>query len=160
MQRETKNPGEIPSISDFSIVFNAWRTKSLIGDYEQLKASKKRIFHRQEVFLDVVNSFFPEDKKIVFSKENQLEVQIRNVNYPLDILSSGEKQMIILLGECFLIDDFESIYIADEPELSLHVKWQDKIVDALVSLNPKSQFIFATHSPDIVGRRKSSLIRM
>ncbi|UAY91570.1 AAA family ATPase [Pectobacterium polaris] len=160
MQREIKKPEDNPDISDFSIVFNAWRTKSLIGDYEQLKASKKKIFHRQEVFLDVINSFFPQNKRIVFSKDNQLEIQIDNKNHSLDILSSGEKQMIILLGECFLIDNSEAIYIADEPELSLHVKWQDKIVDALVSLNPNAQYIFATHSPDIVGRRKESLIRI
>ncbi|WP_337127654.1 AAA family ATPase [Proteus terrae] len=160
MQGKIKTPGNGPDISDFSIVFNAWRTKSLIGDYEHLKASKKKIFHRKEVFLDVINSFFPENKKIIFSKENQLEIQIDNKIHSLEILSSGEKQMIILLGECFLIDNSEAIYIADEPELSLHVKWQDKIVDALVSLNPKAQYIFATHSPDIVGRRKESLIRM
>lgn len=160
MQDDIKSEANTPSISDFSIVFNAWRTKSLIGDYEQLKENKKKIFHRQEVFLNVINSFFPSEKKIIFSKENQLLIQIRGDSHPLDILSSGEKQMIILLGECFLIDDNEAIYIADEPELSLHVRWQDKIVDALVALNPNAQYIFATHSPDIVGRRKNSLIRM
>ncbi|HEI9851866.1 TPA: AAA family ATPase [Serratia marcescens] len=160
MQSGIKTPGNNPDVSDFSIVFNAWRTKSLIGDYEQLKASKKKIFHRQEVFLNVINSFFPHNKKIIFSKDNQLEIQIDNRSHSLEILSSGEKQMIILLGECFLIDDSEAVYIADEPELSLHVKWQDKIVDALVSLNPNAQYIFATHSPDIVGRRKESLIRI
>ena len=43
------------------------------------------------------------------------------------------------------------IYIADEPELSLHVNWQVVLVDNLREMNPASQIIVATHSPDIVS---------
>ncbi|WP_254446381.1 AAA family ATPase [Pantoea sp. CCBC3-3-1] len=48
-------------------------------------------------------------------------------------------------------DEKDCIYIADEPELSLHVTWQENLVAAVTSINKNTQIIFATHSPDVVG---------
>jgi predicted ATPase len=67
------------------------------------------------------------------------------------MLSSGEKQLLILLSETLLQREQPAVFIADEPELSLHVLWQEKLVGSLRSLNPSAQIIAATHSPDIVG---------
>jgi predicted ATPase len=67
------------------------------------------------------------------------------------MLSSGEKQLLILLSEVLLQKQTPSIFITDEPELSLHVSWQEKLVSSLRSLNSQAQIIAATHSPDIVG---------
>jgi predicted ATP-dependent endonuclease of OLD family len=66
-------------------------------------------------------------------------------------LSSGEKQLIILFGEALLQEGAASVYLADEPELSLHVAWQEQLVSSLRELNASAQLIFATHSPDIVS---------
>lgn len=73
-------------------------------------------------------------------------------------LSSGEKQLFILLVEALLQEERPTIYMADEPELSLHVMWQEKIVDALRELNPNCQLVFATHSPDIVSHYQNKVI--
>jgi energy-coupling factor transporter ATP-binding protein EcfA2 len=70
---------------------------------------------------------------------------------PLKELSSGEKQLLIILGEAVLQGNTPWLYIADEPELSLHVDWQEKLIRSLRGLNPNAQIIFATHSPDIVS---------
>lgn len=43
------------------------------------------------------------------------------------------------------------VYVADEPELSLHVIWQEKLLRSLTKLAQQCQFIVATHSPDIAG---------
>jgi len=75
-------------------------------------------------------------------------------------LSSGEKQLLIILGQSLLQENINHIYIADEPELSLHVEWQEKLVNSLKSVNPNSQIIFATHSPDIVGDFSNSVIKV
>ena len=75
-------------------------------------------------------------------------------------MSSGEKQLIIILGESLLQQSIPHIYIADEPELSLHVEWQEKLVSSLKELNPNSQIIFATHSPDIVSEFSKSVIKV
>jgi predicted ATPase len=73
-------------------------------------------------------------------------------------LSSGEKQLLIVLGEALLQEGRTSIYIADEPELSLHVAWQEQLVSNIVGINPSAQIIFATHSPDIVGMYQDKII--
>jgi predicted ATP-dependent endonuclease of OLD family len=52
------------------------------------------------------------------------------------------------------------LFIADEPELSLHIDWQRKILNALLDLNPKAQIIVATHSPEIAGNFPQNIINM
>ena len=67
-------------------------------------------------------------------------------------LSSGEKQLIILLGHMALNREKSSgIYIIDEPELSLHLTWQEMFVKALREASPSTQFILATHAPAIIA---------
>ena len=73
---------------------------------------------------------------------------------------SGEKQLLILLSETLLQRERPYIFIADEPELSLHVLWQEKLIASLRALNPAAQIIAATHSPDIVGALESQAIDM
>ena len=58
---------------------------------------------------------------------------------------------MILLTQALLKFDKPVVYIADEPELSLHVTWQEKLLKSLVTLGEQMQVIVATHSPDIVG---------
>jgi predicted ATP-binding protein involved in virulence len=43
------------------------------------------------------------------------------------------------------------IFIIDEPELSLHLAWQEIFVDSISKASPKTQFILATHSPTIIS---------
>lgn len=66
-------------------------------------------------------------------------------------LSSGEKQLIILLTEALLQKSMPNIFIADEPELSLHIGWQRIIIEKILEMNPMAQIIVATHSPEIAG---------
>ena len=58
---------------------------------------------------------------------------------------------MILLTQALLWEDKPVVYVADEPELSLHVTWQAKFLDSIVDLGKQIQIIVATHSPDIVG---------
>lgn len=72
---------------------------------------------------------------------------------PVDKLSSGEQHEIILFYK--LIFDFEknSLILIDEPELSLHISWQNKFIDDIKKVIDKKKMttIIATHSPDIIG---------
>lgn len=152
--RKARGHGQNYSISDIGVIFNAWRTTSLIKDYEVLKKKKQDLFRNQNSFFNVLKMFFKEDKEIVLSPDNKIIMKTKKGNVSLSNLSSGEKQIIILLGQIYLSDNKNVIYVADEPEVSLHVSWQDKLVDALVAIKPDAQIILATHSPDIIGRRK------
>lgn len=148
------------SVSDLGIMFNAWRTRSLIADYESLKKKKNDIFRTQTEFFEVFKLFFPKDKELILSSQNQLVLKTKGGQISLNELSSGEKQMIILLGQIYLSENKPILYVADEPEISLHVKWQDKIVDALLTINPNAQFLLATHSPDVIGRRRDFALKV
>jgi predicted ATPase len=62
------------------------------------------------------------------------------------------------MGQALLQDCKPTTFIADEPELSLHVLWQERLVECVRELNPAAQIIFATHSPDIVGKYNDRVI--
>jgi predicted ATP-dependent endonuclease of OLD family len=75
-------------------------------------------------------------------------------------LSSGEKQLFILLAETLLQKGATHLFIADEPELSLHIGWQRIILEKILELNPNAQLIVATHSPEIASSFPDNIINM
>ena len=70
----------------------------------------------------------------------------------IEQLSSGEKQLLYILLQVFLQEKKKSILIMDEPEISLHISWQQKLIDVICEMNPNCQLIVATHSPSIFGK--------
>lgn len=65
-------------------------------------------------------------------------------------LSSGEKQMLMLLINTLLSLKKECVMFWDEPEISMHVDWQTKLIKTMQKINPNMQLIIATHSPFII----------
>jgi len=64
-------------------------------------------------------------------------------------LSSGEKQILIILLTTLLQDRKEYILLMDEPEISLHIDWQRSLIKNIRQINPNCQIIIATHSPTV-----------
>ena len=136
------------------------RVHSIVQEWNTLNEIKTLINKPKFTFLSEINCLF-QGKKISINERNELFVETQSgKTFPLIHLSSGEKQLIIILGQSLLQENNNHIYIADEPELSLHVEWQEKLVSSLKSVNPNSQIIFATHSPDIVGKYSDSVINV
>ncbi|HHK4129850.1 TPA: AAA family ATPase [Enterobacter roggenkampii] len=149
------------SADDFSVIYNSWRAHTLVADYEILQAKKADIFRPRDNFISLLNSMFNGRKKFSVSDKNELVVMTKDERIiGLEELSSGEKQLLIILGETLLQHSGYVIYIADEPELSLHVIWQEQLIGAITKINPNAQIIFATHSPDIVGVDQDAVIDM
>ena len=73
-------------------------------------------------------------------------------------LSSGEKQLIVLLFTVFLQEKQPFILLLDEPEISLHFFWADKLIATILNLNPYCQLFIATHSEGIISEGWSSKI--
>lgn len=73
-------------------------------------------------------------------------------------LSSGERQLLILLTETLLQQKKPFVFIADEPELSLHIEWQRNLINSIRELNPNAQVLFATHAPEIAANHANKLI--
>ena len=74
-------------------------------------------------------------------------------------MSSGEKQLIVFFANLiFGVNSNKSgIFVVDEPELSLHLSWQKVFIEKALKVSKNVQFIFATHSPEIVGKYRNKL---
>jgi len=147
-------------INDATFLTGTRRIHGVVQKWNELINKQKEIYKFRDTFLEVVNSLL-QRKKLIISDRNDLQIKTESGKiFPLKNLSSGEKQLIIILGESLLQLSTPHVYIADEPELSLHVAWQEKLVSSLKAINPNSQIVFATHSPDIVGRYSNSVIQI
>ena len=103
---------------------------------------------------EVVSKLFTGNKKVIFEDEKIRVVTDEEKLINLSQLSSGEKNLLKILIELFLVED--SSLLIDEPELSLHIDWQRDLVKTMRTLNPDAQIILATHSPDILGSAAES----
>ena len=59
--------------------------------------------------------------------------------------------MLLILLTVFLTDEKDSVILIDEPENSLDISWQYKLINLLADINPNAQFFITTHSPSIFG---------
>jgi len=149
------------NVDQFATIYNTWRSHSLVQDYEELQQKKADIFKSRDNFISVINELLGGRKKMSLSDRNELSFETKNNKpIPIEELSSGEKQLLIILGEALLQQEKAVVYIADEPELSLHISWQETLTSSISSLNPNAQIIFATHSPDIVNSHSDKIINM
>lgn len=144
----------------FAALYNSWRVHSLVEDYKALQKKRIEIFTPRDTFLKLLNELFAGRKVVSVSEKNEIMLTARGNVIPLEALSSGEKQLLIILGEAVLQNSEPYIYIADEPELSLHILWQEQLTKAISDLNVNAQIIFATHSPDVVGPHGDKVIDM
>jgi len=119
---------------------------------------RQQIFQPIERFVKILGDFI--DDKDVGISNGELTIRKDGKRIPTDDLSSGEKQLLILLIETLLQKEEPFVFLADEPELSLHVEWQAKVISSIKILNPRSQVIVATHSPEIAGGWKGKIIDM
>lgn len=147
-------------LNDLSALIGVRRIHTIVQEWNSLNKKKSEINKPKHTFIEIINSMF-QRKQVFINERNELLVRTQsNKIFHLTRLSSGEKQLLILLGQSLLQENHNHIYIADEPELSLHVEWQEKLVHSLKNINPNSQIIFATHSPDIVGDYSKSIIQV
>ncbi len=135
------------------------RTQHIIDLSLQAQNRKQEVFQPIARFVQIVGDFM-EDKKVRIDPTGDLIIQKDGKKIATADLSSGEKQLLILLIETLLQKNAPFIFLADEPELSLHIEWQAKIVASIKDLNPNSQIIVATHSPEIAGGWKGNVIDM
>ena len=151
---------DIHDIEDILVLPLIGRTKSMVNSAGELEEDREDILKPLRRYEKTVNSFL-EGKSVEVDESGKLKIESSSPSglNPF-ILSSGEKQILILLTQALLRVDDPVVYIADEPELSLHVLWQEKLLNSLVTLGGKIQVIVATHSPDIVGKFRDKVIKL
>ena len=117
------------------------------------KSKLDSINHIKNNFIAIVNKAFEDTGKIIDPNESKLTFILKNgEKIHSNALSSGEKQLLIILLTILLEREKEYVVLMDEPEISLHIHWQYELIDNLITLNPNAQFIIATHSPSIFGK--------
>ncbi|MDU9003530.1 AAA family ATPase [Sedimentitalea todarodis] len=141
-------------------IINAYKIHSLIGEWNGVVEKEKEILKPRDAFVAILDTMFHRKTAEVLPTGEMVFHTKSGKTMQISELSSGEKQLFIILAEALLQKDAEWTYIADEPELSLHVDWQEVLVDNLRALNPNSQVIFATHSPDIISHYSNDVIDM
>jgi predicted ATP-dependent endonuclease of OLD family len=101
-----------------------------------------------ESFRNLINELFQGRKSLILNDKN-IEVKAKDVKIALFALSSGEKQILRMLVDLLAVG--AGIILIDEPELSMHVDWQRRLIPSMRALNSNAQMIFATHSPEIMA---------
>lgn len=101
-------------------------------------------------FQDLIDELFSETGKKIIRKSNEIQFeQDGDILSPYQ-LSSGEKQMLVILLTVLVQDNQAYALFMDEPEISLHVEWQQKLISLIRNLNPHVQIILTTHSPAMI----------
>ena len=110
----------------------------------------QKISEPKKKFQDLVDKLFAETgKRLVRTKNEILFSQIGEELTPYQ-LSSGEKQLLAILLTVLTEDNQHYVLFMDEPEVSLHIDWQQKLIEMILDLNPNVQIILTTHSPAVI----------
>ncbi len=109
-----------------------------------------KIRKQQERFQEIIDKLFKHTDKKINRDENEVAFISGDKELTAYQLSSGEKQILVILLTALIQDNKPAIMLMDEPEISLHFDWQKKLIGYIRELNPNAQLIIATHSPAII----------
>lgn len=110
---------------------------------QQLSGPKKK-------FQDIMDSLFADTGKTIIRTDNEINFSLMGETLVPYQLSSGEKQILAILLTVLVEDQQHYVLFMDEPEVSLHIEWQKKLIDLILELNPNVQIILTTHSPAVI----------
>ncbi len=116
------------------------------------EAAKKvqELANEKKHFQDTIDDLFHETGKTIKRDQNELYFDSYGETISAYKLSSGEKQMLIILLTVLVQNKKPFVLFMDEPEVSLHVEWQQRLLELLIDLNPNVQVILTTHSPAVI----------
>jgi energy-coupling factor transporter ATP-binding protein EcfA2 len=116
-------------------------------------------------FTSIVNRFF-RDKQMRFAFSDGLRIMSSGIDTTSELkpehLSSGEQQLMLIFCHVLTSRDKPSIFVIDEPEISLNMLWQRMLVSSLEELAGESecQFLFASHSIEILAKHNSRVLEL
>ncbi len=120
---------------------------------DQMKAAEVSAPKKQ--FQDMIDELFADTNKKIDRQSNEIQFVQTNGNGTTEMitpyqLSSGEKQMLAILLTVLVENREPYALLMDEPEISLHIDWQQRLIDLIRQLNPNAQIILSTHSPALI----------
>jgi predicted ATPase len=140
------------------------KVNKLLKEFEKFEAESNSALEQINTYIETLNFFFKDSAKRLLFKEDTAELMFnaldKNGNIltefkDIKFLSSGEQQILMLFSYIAFNSSDGRVFIIDEPELSLHIKWQEEFLSQLEKITPKAtQLILATHSPILVNKKK------
>jgi ABC-type glutathione transport system ATPase component len=132
--------------------------ETFITDTQKKFAVLADLRERLTLFTEFLNQHY-ENKRVVTAAREGFRVEMEGDPERLiqpSQLSSGEQQILVLAYEILFRSEPGTLVLVDEPELSLHVVWQDTFIEDLSRMGGvrNLQFILATHSPSLIGGRE------
>ncbi len=120
------------------------------------------VYGRVDSFVNIINRFLI-NKKLTYGLHSGMVITADDgtVLEPI-MLSSGERHLLLLFCNSLIAMDRPSILMIDEPEISLNIKWQRKLINFLLECSGDSpvQYLFATHSIELLAQHKSQVIKL
>ena len=137
------------------------RIDRLFEAANKYQTEQELVYKPLTAFVELTNKFFVQTgKEVRIDRAGDVQIKMGSRSTSLSALSSGERQIFIMLAHLSMNRRLlkDGVFIVDEPELSLHMDWQNMFVDAVQAANPKLQLILATHAPAIIGGRNELCI--
>lgn len=133
---------------------------------DSVNARMKALQNTQDLltlFVDTINNIFFRDKKIRLDVREGISIMTESgMEIMPEMLSSGEKQLLLLFCNTLTAREQATIFIIDEPEISLNIKWQRQLIRTLLELTKGSQvqFMLATHSLELLAQYRRNVIKL
>ena len=134
---------------DYQVNIGNKMIELLSGDEEQRSLAPSLSLPKRK-FQDMIDELFSYTHKTIDRKSNDIVFYQNGERLLPYKLSSGEKQMLVILLTVLVRDDDHCVLFMDEPEASLHIEWQQKLIGMIRDLNPNVQLILTTHSPAVI----------
>lgn len=135
---------------DYQVNIGNRMIELLAGKNEEDHIKAAAISKPKQIFQDSIDELFSYTNKKIARKRNDIAFyQNDELLLPFK-LSSGEKQMLLILLTALVEDNQHCVLFMDEPEASLHIEWQQKLIGKIRELNSNAQIILTTHSPAVI----------
>lgn len=158
---ETKGVSKLEGEEDKNIVLNSERMSKQLKqflvnekykDLNDIAEGKTEKAIRLEKFKKLYNDFFDDKEFIGIDNETfepQFKIKENGKIIKVEDLSAGEKQIFFRGGSLLQNSNKGVLVLLDEPEISMHPEWQQKILDFYKNISEEAQYIISTHSPHI-----------
>lgn len=134
--------GQRRKIADRAIALQQGGGREMLLDFPDILAPFK------DAFWQLVA---PKKLVEVSIKDQQIYYEVDGKKLPIETLSSGEKEVVNIAFDFILRRPTDCVVLFDEPELHLHPELSYKLLQALLSIGERNQFLLATHSPEIIS---------
>lgn len=140
------------------------KVNKLLKEFEKFEQESNKALEQITNYINTLNFFFKDSAKKLLFKEDTAELSFHTLDKngkvvtefkDIKFLSSGEQQILILFSYIAFNSQDGKLFIIDEPELSLHIKWQEDFLFQLENITPKgTQLVLATHSPILANKKR------